>query len=133
MGARIGGLVWPEAGRMLAREEGMAVLVVVLVAILRFWECRELEGGVAYLGVVEHLVRGGEELADAVVSYALPKCWRKGLVERMICGSGGMLNAILRVFNKSLTFHISLSQEGAKQRYPNYNFIPHLLYRSRSV
>lgn len=72
MGPRIGGLVQPEAGRMV-------VLVVVLVAILRFWECRELEGGVAYLGVVEHLVRGGEELADAVVSYALPKMLAKRL------------------------------------------------------
>ncbi|MEZ2234483.1 hypothetical protein [Microcoleus sp.] len=44
-----------------------------------------------------------------------------------------MLNAIVRVLHKSLTFHISLSQEGAKQRYPNGNFIRYILYRSRSV
>ncbi|MEK0196407.1 hypothetical protein, partial [Microcoleus anatoxicus] len=52
------------------------------------------------------------------------KCWRKGLVERMICGSLGMLNAIVRVLHKSLTFHISLSQEGAKLRYQNGNILP---------
>jgi len=43
-----------------------------LVAILLFWECLELEGAVAYQGVGVHRVRGGGELADAVVSYALP-------------------------------------------------------------
>jgi hypothetical protein len=45
--------------------------VAVLVALLLLWECLELEG-VEYLGVGEHRVRGGGELADAVVSYALP-------------------------------------------------------------
>lgn len=41
--------------------------LAVLVALLLLWECLELEGG-AYLGVGEHRVRGGGELAVAVVS-----------------------------------------------------------------
>lgn len=51
----------------LVRGEPLVVLVAVLVALLLLWECLELEG-VAYLGVGEHRVRGGGELAVAVVS-----------------------------------------------------------------
>ena len=44
----------------------------VLVAFLLLWGAfRELEGG-AFLVVGGLRVRAGEELADAVVSYALP-------------------------------------------------------------
>ena len=46
------------------------VLVAVLVAFLLFWEYLELEGGGApAVGALR--VGAGEELADAVVSYAL--------------------------------------------------------------
>jgi len=58
----------------LVRGEPLVVRgepLAVLVALLLLWECLELEGG-AYLGVGEHRVRGGGELAVAVVSYALP-------------------------------------------------------------
>lgn len=45
-------------------------VVAVLVAFLLPWEFLELEGGEApAVGVLR--VRAGEELADAVVSYAL--------------------------------------------------------------
>ena len=56
-----------------------AVLVpaaAVLVVILLLWECLELEGGAA-LGVGEHPVEVDVELADAVVSYALPEVGEK--------------------------------------------------------
>jgi len=54
----------------------VALLVLVpgavLVAFLLLWGAfRELEGG-AFRAVGELRVRAGEELADAVVSYALP-------------------------------------------------------------
>jgi hypothetical protein len=48
------------------------VPAAVLVAFLLLWGAsRELEGG-AFLAVGGLRVRAGEELADAVVSYALP-------------------------------------------------------------
>ncbi len=58
-----------------------AVLVLVpaavLAAFLLLWGASlELEGGV-FLAVGEHRVRAGEELADAVVSYALPEVGEK--------------------------------------------------------
>lgn len=52
------------------RVVGVLVLVAVLVAFLLLWECLELEGG-AGRGVGALRVGAGEELADAVVSYAL--------------------------------------------------------------
>lgn len=55
----------------LVRGEPLVVRGEPLVALLLLWECLELEG-VAYLGVGEHRVRAGGELAVAVVSYALP-------------------------------------------------------------
>ncbi len=52
----------------------LVLVVAVLVAFLLLWECLELEG-VAALGVGELRVRADEELADAVVSYALLGIW----------------------------------------------------------
>ena len=50
--------------------------VAVLVAFLLLWECRELEAG-AFLGAGERPVGVDVELADAVVSYALPEVGEK--------------------------------------------------------
>lgn len=63
IGARVPVAVW-------RRVVGVLVLVAVLVAFLLLWECLELEGGAAR-AVGELRVRADEELADAVVSYAL--------------------------------------------------------------
>ena len=64
--------MWQLIG-VLVRVAAVLLLVrgAVLVAFLLLWECLELEGGAA-LGVGELRVRADEELADAVVSYALP-------------------------------------------------------------
>jgi len=88
----------------------VAQAVAVLVAILLLWECLGLEGGAA-LGVGVHRVGVDEELADAVVSYALPGFAEKadsnrGFVEVAQCRSPEE-----RLLHKSLTLPISLSQK----------------------
>ena len=67
----IGVLVRVAALRVALRARG-----AVLAAFLLLWECLELEGAAA-LGVGERPVRVDEELADAVVSYALPEVGEK--------------------------------------------------------
>jgi hypothetical protein len=53
------------------QEGPQGELIAILMAILLFWECLELEGAVAYQGAgEEHRVREDGELAGAVVSYA---------------------------------------------------------------
>ena len=61
--------MWRLIG-VLVRMAALRVRGAVLAAFLLLWEYLELEG-VAALGVGELRVRAGEELADAVVSYAL--------------------------------------------------------------
>lgn len=73
--------------------------VAVLAALLLLWEAQALEGG-GCLGVAEHRVLAGGELADAVVSYALPiSSLRKDWFDRMIGASRAMLNAIVGVWH----------------------------------
>jgi hypothetical protein len=63
----IGVLVRVAVWRLVAL---LVLVVAVLAAFLLLWEYLELEAGAA-LGVGELRVRADEELADAVVSYAL--------------------------------------------------------------
>lgn len=53
-----------------------ALVLAVPAAFLLLWECLELEGGAA-LGAGERPVGVDVELADAVVSYALPEVGEK--------------------------------------------------------
>ena len=68
--------MWRRIGALVLVLLVLVPAAAVRVAILLLWERLELEDGAA-LGVGEHRASVDEELADAVVSYALPEVGEK--------------------------------------------------------